>query len=336
MSAHSALLQACVISICVVSSATSFAEELKTPSPEQVVNAIEKTFGVTKGERRNHIKGVCALGEFVGIPTAATPYSRSALFAGTTVPVIARFSLAGGNPKIADTAKNPRGMALEFKLPNGSLQHMTMLNTPIFGAAQPETFLASIQAIQPDPATGKPDPEKIKAFKASHPDSLAQATFLANNNPPSSYANSAYWGIHSFKFINKADKTTLVRWRFVPQAGEKALSNDEMKTASANFLEHTLIEQLKQAPMRWDMLVTIGIAGDVEDNPTVAWAAEREQVKVGTLTIRSASPQKGAECEKINYDPLVMSDGIAASNDPILRFRSPAYAISFGKRMSEQ
>jgi catalase len=109
-----------------------------------------------------------------------------------------------------------------------------------------------------------------------------------------------------------------------------------MKTAPANFLEQTLLEQVKLAPVRWDMMVTIGIAGDVEDNPSVAWAAEREQVKVGTLTITGASPQKGADCEKINYDPLVMSDGIAASSDPILRFRSPAYAISFGKRMSGQ
>jgi catalase len=46
--------------------------------------------------------------------------------------------------------------------------------------------------------------------------------------------------------------------------------------------------------------------------------------------------QKGAECETINYDPLVMADGIAPSNDPVLRFRSPAYAVSFGKRLSGQ
>jgi catalase len=43
-------------------------------------------------------------------------------------------------------------------------------------------------------------------------------------------------------------------------------------------------------------------------------------------------PQKGADCEKINFDPLVMADGIAPSTDPILLFRSPAYAVSFAKR----
>jgi catalase len=42
------------------------------PAPDQTVAAIEGAFGVTPGERRNHIKGTCALGEFVGAPEAAT------------------------------------------------------------------------------------------------------------------------------------------------------------------------------------------------------------------------------------------------------------------------
>ncbi|WP_153145462.1 catalase family peroxidase [Dechloromonas sp. H13] len=301
----------------------------------QVVGAIEGVFGVTPGERRNHIKGTCAVGEFVGSKEAAV-YSRSALFSGKPVPVVARFSVTGGNPKVPDTAKNVRGMALQFKLPDGQLHQMAMLNTPMFGAASPQTFLDLMLALQPDPATGKPDPEKMKAFKASHPDNLAQAQYLASHNPPASYASSAFWGIHTFRFIDRQDKVTLVRWRFVPQDGEKRLSDDELKTAGANFLEPTLIARTQQGPVRWDMLLTIGQPGDPEDNPTLSWPAERREVKVGTLTITAAMPQKGAACEGINFDPLVMADGIAATNDPVLKFRSPAYAVSFGKRLSGQ
>jgi catalase len=308
------------------------AEEAEV-TPDQAVSAIEAVFGVTPGERRNHIKGTCAAGEFVGDPKAADAYSRSALFSGRPVPVVARFSLAGGNPKAPDVAKNPRGIALEFSLPKGESQHMTMLNTPVFGAAQPRTFLDLMIALKPDPATGKPDPEKIKAFKASHPDNLAQADFLANNNPPVSYANSAYFGIHTFKFVNSAKKTTLVRWRFVPQDGEKRLSDAELKSMPPNFLEQALIERMKQGPLRWDMVIALGEPGDSVDDPTLAWPANRKEVRVGTLTISSAMPQKGATCEKVNFDPLVMSDGIEPTSDPILLFRSPAYALSFAKRM---
>ena len=169
---------------------------------------------------------------------------------------------------------------------------------------------------------------------ASHPDNLAQSEYLVANNPPVSYANSAFWGIHTFKFVGKGDKTTLVRWRFVPQDGEKRLSDEELKTAGANFLEPALISRTQQGPVRWDMLVTIGQPGDPEDNPTLLWPAGRKEFKAGTLTLSAAMPQKGGACEAINYDPLVMADGIAPTDDPVLKFRSPAYAVSFGKRLS--
>lgn len=304
-------------------------------SAEQVVAALEGNFGVHPGERRNHIKGTCATGEFVGNPEMAA-FSRSALFSGKPVPVVARFSLAGGNPKAPDTAKTPRGMALEFRLPEGHLQHITMINTPIFGVRTPQGFLELTLASRPDPATGKPDPEKLKAFRAVHPESKAQTRFLETHNPPASYANSAYFGLHTFKFINQGGKTTLVRWRFVPQDGEKSLSDEELKTAGPDFLEPALVSRTQQGPVRWDMVVAIGNPGDVQDDPTRAWPESRRKLKAGTLTITSAMPQKGAECEPINYDPLVMAEGIAPTNDPVLRFRSPAYAVSAGKRLGGQ
>jgi len=307
----------------------------KEVTAPQVVEALEGTFGVTPGQRRNHTKGTCAIGEFIGSKEAAA-YSRSALFAGRPVPVVARFSLAGGNPKAPDTAKSARGMALEFRLPGGQVHHITMLNTPMFGAAHPQTFLDLMLATRPDPATGKPDPEKIKAFKASHPDNLAQAEYLAQHNPPASYASSSYWGIHTFKFIDANNKVTLVRWRFVPQDGEKRLSDEALKTAGANFLEQDLMARTQRGPARWDMMVSIGEPGDPEDDPTRLWPEGRKLIKAGTLSITQAMPQAGAECERINFDPMVMADGIAPTNDPILRFRSPAYAVSFGKRLSGQ
>jgi catalase len=301
-------------------------------TPEQVITALEEAYGLHPGQRRNHTKGTCALGQFVGV-SGASAYSRSAVFSGHPVPVVARFSLAGGDPKASDAEKTPRGMALEFRLPDGSLQHMTMLNTPMFFAAVPRTFLDKMRALKPDPATGKPDPDKVKAFAASHPDNLGQAKFLSDHNPPASYANSAYYGIHTFKFINGDNKTTLVRWRFVPQDGEGALSDAELKSMPADFLEQALINRTRRGPVHWDMLLTLGEPGDPEDDPTILWPSDRRELKVGTLTISSAMAQTGAECEKINYDPLVMTDGIAPTDDPVLLFRSPSYAWSFAKRL---
>jgi catalase len=320
--------------VLVVAALPAMAADAKVTA-DQVVSALEGTFGVHPGERRNHIKGTCAAGEFVGLPEARD-YTRSALFSGAPIPVVARFSLPGGNPTVPDTARIPRGLALEFRLPDGGRHHMTMLNTPVFGAASPGTFHDDIVARKPDPGTGQADPEKIRVFKASHADHRPQAEFLASHNPPVSWVNSSYFGIHTFKFVNGEDQTTLVRWRFVPQDGEERMSDEELQSAPSSFLEQRLLERVKQGPVRWDMALTVGEPGDPEDNPTVAWPAGRKEVRIGTLTIDSASPQKGADCERINFDPLVMADGIEPTNDPVLLFRSPAYAISFGKRLSGQ
>lgn len=325
----------CLLAGILLAGAQACMAETAPVTPDRVVTALEATFGVTPGQRRNHTKGTCAEGAFIATPEAAA-YSRSLLFSGRPVPVVARFSVAGGNPDIPDTARNPRGMALQFKLPDSALQHMTMLNTPVFGAAHPQTFLDNIVAIKPDPATGRPDPKALEEFKASHPDSQAQIRFLANNNPPPSYANSAFFGIHTFKFVNRDNAVTPVRWRFVPQDGEKHLSEAEMATAPKHFLEQALIDRTRRGPVSWDMVIAIGEPGDPMNDPTIAWPENRKTAKVGTLTLTSATPQKGAACETINFDPLVMSDGIEPTDDPILHFRSPAYAISFSKRLSGQ
>jgi hypothetical protein len=44
-------------------------------------------------------------------------------------------------------------------------------------------------------------------------------------------------------------------------------------------------------------------------------------------------PNAEAGSFKINYDPLVMADGIQPTNDPVLLFRSPSYATSFTRRL---
>lgn len=290
--------------------------------------------GVTPGARRNHIQGLCASGTFVG-SKEVNPYSNSALFTGKAIPVVARFSIAGGNPKAPDTAKNPRGMALEFDLPKGNKQHFTMLNVPIFGAATPESFYEAMVAGTPDPTTGKADSEKVRAFRDSHPDALPLVDFMGKNNPPVSYANSNFYSVHTFKFINKK-KPNLVRWRFEPEDGMKRLTDEEMTSGPAKFLDRALLDRIKQGPVRWNMVLTIGNPDDEQHNPTVYWPEDRKEINAGVLTLMQATLQQGAPCEKINFDPLVMAQGIAPTDDPVLMFRSPSYAVSFAKRLTGQ
>jgi catalase len=314
---------------------TASLEEQTSATAENAVDTLEGTYGKHLGQRRNHTKGIGALGTFVGNPAVAAKYSRSMLFSGTPIDVVARFSIAGGNPTVDDKEKSTRGLGLEFRLPDGSMQHITMLNTPMFFARMPKTFIDKFAALKPDPSTGKPLPNKVAAFNASHADAKAQSMFLTEHNPPSSYANCAFYGIHTFKFINQDNEVTLVRWRFVPHDGEQNLSLAEMASAPNDFLYAALTDRLIKGPVRWDMLVSIGEPGDSETDPTILWPTHRREVNVGTLTLNSASPSETATSNRINFDPLVMADGIRPTEDPILLFRSPSYAYSYARRQSE-
>ena len=112
-----------------------------------------------------------------------------------------------------------------------------------------------------------------------------------------------------------------------------------MKAAPHDFSrEECLIERIGKGPAVWDMIVYVGEPGDPQDNATLAWPeTAQKHFTAGTLNITQAAPQqKGMACEPINFDPLIMGDGIAPTNDPVLLFRSPAYAVSFAKRVSGQ
>jgi len=299
-----------------------------------VNDALEGAYGRHLGKRRNHTKGFGTTGYFVGTKEAAQ-LSRSALFGGDRIEVIGRFSIAGGDPSASDSERSPRGMGLEFRLKNGALHHITMIHTPMFFARTPSTFLDKFLALAKDVHTEKADPSKFTAFMKQHPDNSAQFHFLETNNPPASYANCAFYGIHTFRFFDHAEKMTNVRFRFMPEDGERSLTDAQLAQERRDFLEAAFRDRVKQGPVRWEMIVTIGEPGDPENDPTVLWPAGRREIKAGTLTLTSYAPDEAAGAYKINFDPMQMADGIGPTDDPILRFRSSSYAISHSRRQTE-
>src|SRR5271168_2222428 len=86
-----------------------------TPVEVQIVDVMNKLFGVHPGFRANHAKGVVAEGSFKASPDAAT-LSKAALFSGASIPVTIRFSNATGVPNLPDGSNdaNPHGLAIKF------------------------------------------------------------------------------------------------------------------------------------------------------------------------------------------------------------------------------
>ena len=213
---------------------------------------------------------------------------------------------------------------------------MAMIDIPVFLVRNGEGLYEQLLATQPDPKTSQPDPAKMAAFTANHPEFLPAMQLVKSTPLPSGFANATFNGLNAFRFVSASGAATAVRWSmaasdpFTPQTPEQAKNPDK------NYLFDDFIARVARRPVQWHLLVTIGQPGDVTSDPTIPWPAERERVDVGTLTINHVETEAPGNCRDINFDPLVLPAGIEPSDDPILSARSATYSQSFTRREGEK
>ena len=186
-------------------------------TPARFTDGFEQVDGVHPGFRRNHAKGVGVSGFFESNGNGVR-LSKAVVFRPGRVPVIGRFSLGGGQPYAADTPDAVRGLGLQFSLPDGELWRTAMINLPVFPFRTPEAFYEQLIASKPDPSTGKPDPAKMKAFLARHPETVQALTVIKGQPVSSGFDNSTFHGLNAFRFINAAGDSIPVRWMLTPDA----------------------------------------------------------------------------------------------------------------------
>lgn len=302
--------------------------------PEAQVNALEGLFGKQAGSRRSGAKGICASGYFTGSADGRA-LSTASVFSGARVPVIARFSVGGGNPKASDKSRSVRGLALQFNAPGGESWQMANISAPMFFVARPEQFAPFLQVRTADPATGKPDPEKLKAFNEANPETTLQGAYLAKAPIPASYGTVSYWSTNAFEVVNAGGRGQFVRWQFVPEAGQVGLSEDQLKTLPDDFLGAELRQRAAAGGVAFDFRLQLAEAGDSTTDPTKVWPDSRKSVSAGRLVIDQVAAGPGGACETITFNPLVLPAGIKPSADPVLLARPAPYGISLGRRLGE-
>ncbi|WBO24063.1 catalase family peroxidase [Sphingomonas abietis] len=286
------------------------------------------------GFRRAHAKGLCVSGHF-DANGAGVALSRAALFPAGSVPVIGRFSTGGGDPSASDGRNVFHALGLRFALPHGEEWRMAIDHTPIFIVSNPADFLALQQAAIPDPKTGKPDPDRMKAFVAAHPETRQFMDYMKTAPLPSSFANGTYYSIDAFRFANAQGQSRFVRWQFEPETPFAALDKATLDQQPTNFLFDDLLARMQKAPLKWHMVVVLANSGDRTDNATVRWTGPHRQVDVGTLILDHAATEETGGCRDYNYDPLILPKGVSGSDDPILAARSAVYSASFRRRAIE-
>ena len=302
-------------------------------TPARFIDTFEQVNGVHPGFRRNHAKGVCVGGSFESNGQGAR-LSKAVVFQPGASEVVGRFALAGGKPDARDAAQTVRSMALRFSLPGGQEWRTGMNNIPVFAARTPEAFHDQLIALAPDPSTGKPDPVRANEFLTRHPESARALELIKAQTPSSGFYNSRFNSLNAFEFVDAAGRTTAVRWSMVPTQ-PYVPADTPARPSDPNFLFDALIARLHRMPLQWHLVVIIAQAGDPTNDATVVWPADREQLDVGTLTIDRIESEDTGSCRTINFDPLVLPDGIAGSDDPLLSARSATYSTSFTRRVGE-
>ena len=300
------------------------------PVGVRLVDQMNALYGAHPGVRANHAKGAVFEGLFTPAQ-GADAFSSAAFLKGAPTPLVIRFSNAGGVPDAPDTHPSTdrvRGMAIKFRLADGSEADMICISVNGFPAATGEDFLALLQAAG---ASGPdvPKPTPVEKFLSTHPAAVA---FISAPKPVAvSYGTQPFFGVNAFKFTNAQGAAKFGRYRVVPVGGPAFVSDEEAAARSPNALGDNLRTSVEKAPVKFRLLVQVAAAEDPTNDATKIWPDSRPTVELGEISVVKALDTKKVENELL-FMPTNLATGIEASDDPIINTRAEAYAESYGRR----
>ncbi|MHC2576790.1 catalase [Bradyrhizobium diazoefficiens] len=298
-------------------------------TPASIVEALKAVAGNPPKVRASFAKGWCVRGTYTP-SDRAEEITRSRSFTRPSR-VLARFSVGGGNPNVADT-NNLVLRGFSFRL--GDEDHRSDIlveSTPVHFARTLDQMLAFLEARIPGP-DGKPDMAKVKAFSTANPETLNQANYVAARPLPGSFAGTTYWGVHSFPATNAENETRFIKFKVVPARGEITLSEDEARTKPADFLHDDLGTRIAAGNVRFNVMALLDRPGDPTMDVTTRWPDEdlRDEVRLGTIVITGFEPDQA--CDVTIFNPANLAEGIGHPPDEIFAARRAAYMISLAKR----
>ncbi|WP_183190779.1 catalase family peroxidase [Ancylobacter tetraedralis] len=297
-------------------------------TPTRLVAALAPPGGPALGHRRNHAKGICFTGVFESNGKGAE-LSRAGLLAAGTYPALGRFNLGTADPNAPDATVRVRGLGLQLTAPDGTLWRAAMIDPPFFPVSTPQAFYDLLTA------SHSKDPEAMKGFIAANPEFGTFVGWAKGAPWTASYAEDAFNSLNAFIFVDASGARHAVRWSYVPQATVTPITDAELTALGPDHLEQEIAQRVASGPQRWNLVITLAEAGDPTNDPSKVWPAGRRTIDAGTLVVQKIEDERDGPCRDINFDPTILPDGIAVSDDPFPAARSAAYARSFNLRTSE-
>ena len=191
-----------------------------------------------------------------------------------------------------------RGLALAFLLPSGQQWRTAMINLPVFPDNTPQGFYERLLAAKPLPATGQPDPQKMAAFLARHPETAAAMKIIKQSPPSTGFEDSAFHGLNAFHVTNSAGATVPVRWTAVPE--QPTRPQVPARTGTRNYLFDSLIDAVAHGPLTWRLILTIGEPSDPTNDATKPWPSSRRWIDTGTIIIDAVQTEAAGKMRAIS------------------------------------
>ena len=292
-------------------------------------------------ERVVHARGAGVHGVFVGYGTAESVCKAGFLKEGKTTPVFVRFSTVVGSRGSADTVRDTRGFATKFYTDEGNFD-LVANNIPVFFIQDGIKFPDIIHAAKPHPDREIPQAQSAHDtfwdFVSLHTEATHHVLWhMSDRGVPRSYRTMEGFGVHTFRLVNEAGETSLVKFHWKPKQGVHSLLWEEAQLINGvdpDFHRRDLYDAIESGAFpQWEFGIQVfpdtpeqtfeGI--DLLD-PTKIVPEELAPVQpIGMLTLNRNPTNFFAETEQVAFHAGHLVPGIDVTDDPLLHARLFSY-----------
>ena len=293
-------------------------------------------------ERVVHARGAAAHGVFVSYGTAASVTKAGFLGKkGTKTEVFTRFSTVLGSRGSADTVRDTRGFAVKFYTDEGTFD-LVGNNMPVFFIQDGIKFPDIIHAAKPHPDREIPQAQSAHDtfwdFVSLHTEATHHVFWnMSDRGIPRSFRTMEGFGVHTFRLVNKAGETNLVKFHWKPLAGVHSLVWEEAQIAAGcdpDFHRRDMADGIEAgAFFEYELGIQV-MPDDGSDSfegidlldPTKLVPEELAPVQlIGKMTLNRNPTNYFAETEQVAFHTGNLVPGIEATNDPLMQARLFSY-----------
>ncbi|GAB7046886.1 catalase [Catenuloplanes indicus] len=292
-------------------------------------------------ERVVHARGTGAHGVFTAYGSAEAITSAGFLKKNAETPVFVRFSTVLGSRGSADTVRDTRGFATKFYTSEGTFD-LVANNIPVFFIQDAIKFPDIIHAGKPHPDREIPQAQSAHDtfwdFVSLHTEAQHHTIWnMSDRGIPRSYRHMEGFGVHTFRMVNDAGETVLVKFHWKPKLGVHSLVWEEAQLIAGvdpDYHRRDLYDAI-EAGAYPEYELGVQVFPDTPDetfagidllDPTKIVPEELAEVQpIGRLVLNRNPTNFFAETEQVAFHLGHLPPGIDVTNDPLLQGRLFSY-----------